>query len=215
MKKTLSLRTRVLATVIVMVALGFAVTITVLTMKSARLQQETAMDYAEQLAWSHAGRIKSRLDVALDAARTVGQSLDGMRTAGKPDREVADAMLKQVLQANPDFLAAWTLWEPDAFDGKDQENVGKPGHDASGRYVPYWFRGTAGIEVEPLVDYEKEGPGDYYLAPKKSGEEMVIEPYLYKVAGKDTLITSLVAPIKRDGKFLGVVGIDISLASLI
>ena len=42
----------------------------------------------------------------------------------------------------------------------------------------------------------------------------VIDPYLYPIDGEQVLLTSLVAPIMRDGRFIGISGIDISAAFL-
>mgnify|MGYP002145550319 CR=1 FL=1 len=100
--------------------------------------------------------------------------------------------LARQLENHAGLRAVWTGWEPDALDGRDSEYAGqKPAHDDSGRFVPYWHRDTQGISVEPLVDYDKPGAGDYYLLPKQTGNETLIEPYLYVVAGKELQITSV------------------------
>lgn len=70
------------------------------------------------------------------------------------------------------------------------------------------------MALEPLVDYTKPGAGDYYLLSLSSGEETILDPYSYSVAGKNLLMTSLVVPIKFRGKVVGVVGIDMSLDRL-
>ncbi len=170
-----------------------------------------ATEYAEELAQHEAYKVKGRLDIAMDASRTLAQALAGQRNVN-PDRKVADALLREVLANNPDFLAVWTSWEPNAFDGKDANYVNATAHDATGRYVPYWNRGTGSLAVEALVDYDKPGAGDYYLLAKNSRTETLIEPYLYMVAGKETLITTVVAPVIVDGQLLGVVGVDIALS---
>ena len=109
----------------------------------------------------------------------------------------------------------WTAWEPNAFDGRDAEFANQPGSDATGRYVPYWNRGAGAIAVEANKDYTTPGAGDYYLLPKRSNQETLTEPYFYKIDGKDVLMTSLVVPVHgADGTFVGVVGIDLPLATL-
>jgi methyl-accepting chemotaxis protein len=91
----------------------------------------------------------------------------------------------------------------------EYENV--RGHDSTGRYIPYWHRDSGEITVEPLVDYDVEGAGDYYLLAKRTGTETIIDPYTYTVGGKDVLITSLAVPIFDGETFCGVAGIDISM----
>ncbi len=208
----LRLQTTIQLLVVTLVIAGFGLTIAILTSKASAMQENLALQYAEQLAHNHAGNVKAKLDSSLGVARGLAQALGGMRADGKVDRAQADAILKTVLRDNPALLATWTAWEPDAFDGQDAKYVNTPGTDASGRYVPYWNRGAGQIALEPLADYDKPGPGDYYLLALRSGNDTVIEPYLYKVGNKEMLITSLVAPIKIGGKTVGVAGIDIALS---
>ena len=68
--------------------------------------------------------------------------------------------------------------------------------------------------MEPLVDYDKNGAGDYYQISLKTGKESIIDPFLYPIAGENVLLTSLVVPIKKNGSVVGVAGIDIGLSSL-
>ena len=210
----LSLRTRLLLLVIGVVLAGFAAMAFTLTRQAGQLQQKTALLYAEELATRNAVQIGEDLNDAMIMARSLAQGLTALRAAGKADRLQADAVIRSMLAGSGQLLAVWTAWEPNAFDGRDAEFAGQTGHDATGRYVPYWNRGTGSIAVEPLQDYDKPGPGDYYQQPKASGKETLLEPYKYPVAGKEVLITSVVVPIVVEGKFLGVAGIDISLSSL-
>ena len=170
---------------------------------------------ANEIAHRYAELVEGELDAGLVAARTLARSFEGMkRVGGQPDRSLADQMLQAVLADQPHLVGVWACWEPNAFDGRDAEFVGKPGHDASGRYVPYWNRPGDKIVVDALVDYEKPGAGDYYLIARNTGRETIIEPYSYNIGGKDVLITSLVAPIRHEGKVVGVAGVDMQLASL-
>ena len=212
--KKMSVRARLMLLVTLIVFAGYAITLTVMGRQSGSLQQRTTLLYTTELANSEGAKVAIQLERALDAARTLADGLGSLKTAGLIDRAGADALLKGVLAGTPGFLGVWTGWEPNAFDGKDSEFVNLPGHDASGRFVPYWNRGGATIAVEPLIDYDKPGVGDFYQLAKASGQETIFEPYLYSVGGKSVLITSLVVPIKIDGRFVGVAGIDIDLKSL-
>ena len=130
-------------------------------------------------------------------------------------REQANAILNEVLTSNPDFLGVYTAWEPNAFDGLDSQFINTSGTDESGRFIPYWVRGGDGkIKMDPLVDYETEGAGEYYLCSKRTKNECLIDPYLYEIDGKMVLITSTVAPIIINGTFYGIAGVDIKLEFL-
>lgn len=206
-----SLNTKMML-IILLVVISYVIILWVMNSQASKMQRELAVTYAAELAQHEGFKVKAQLETAMNASRTLAQALAGMRKVN-PDRAVADAMLRQVLADNPAFLAVWSGWEPNAFDGRDANFRNTAAHDATGRFVPYWNRGSGQLLVEALVDYDTPGAGDYYLLAKNSRRETLIEPYVYKVAGKDTLITTVTVPIIDDGKFLGVAGVDIALAN--
>lgn len=170
-----------------------------------------AIESARQMAHRYANDIGLTLDGAMTTSRTIASALMSQRANKLASRPVVDSMLRRVVVENPQLLGAWTVWEPDAFDGQDKEWTNKPGHDASGRLVPYWNRATGNIRHEPNVDYDKPGTGDYFQIPRATGKETVINPYIYEIAGKAVLMTSIVAPLLIDGKFVGVAGVGFAL----
>ncbi|ABE48623.1 methyl-accepting chemotaxis protein [Methylobacillus flagellatus] len=209
----LTLRSKVLLIVIAMILAGFGLTIAVLTYKASHLQQASALEYARALSKQYANETKAEIDSAFDAARTLAQSLEGLRHDGLASRQLADSMLKRVLEGNPGFVGVWTIWEPNAFDGRDKEFVNQPGTDATGRYLPYWNRSSGQVAVEALADYTVPGAGNYYLLARDSGEETLLEPYEYEIGGKKILITSMVVPIRYKSAVVGVAGVDMLLSA--
>jgi methyl-accepting chemotaxis protein len=199
-------------------SLGIVVSYSTVTTRdiSTRMAEEKVLSTAQQKADEMAGKIS----VALDTARTLAQALSTIKTthAGL-SRDRVDSILRTVLEKNPDFLAVYTAWEPNAFDGMDARFVNRLGNDQTGRYIPYWNRNKEGrVVVEPLVGYEDKTRdeygarnGDYYLLPRETKQECIIEPYIYPVQGKETLMTSLVVPILADGVFYGIAGVDLAL----
>lgn len=211
--KQLKLRDKILLPISIIVVLIFVVLITVVTTRSSNMAEEMAFDVSEQTAHRYGNVVDAELEIAMDAARTLAQSLEGIKQYASPERDDTNAMLREVLKENPNFIGVWTCWEPNAFDGRDSAFVNTPGHDETGRFIPYWNRGSGKIILEPLMDYTKTGAGDYYLIPLKTGKETIFDPFLYPVAGEEVLMTSLVVPIKVNGKSLGVAGIDIPLSN--
>ncbi len=129
--------------------------------------------------------------------------------------EVVD-LLRKMLEANPNVLGTYTLWEPNAFDGKDAEHISKSSYeDETGRLIPYVVRNRDQIVVEPVKNYETPGDGDFYLLPKKNKKVTLMEPYSYDIDGKTVQLTSLIVPIlDKENRFLGMVGADFALDSL-
>ncbi len=151
---------------------------------------------------------------AARAAEGIVTTMEGLKAAGVTDRLAYDAVLRRFLERNPDLLGTWSGWEPNALDGRDAEYVNQPGHDATGRFVPYWNRGTGNVAVEPLLGYDQAGPGDYYQLPKSLSRAVAIEPYPYSVGGKEFIIMSFGVPIVVGDVYLGTGGVDLNLSEL-
>ncbi|AOF94131.1 methyl-accepting chemotaxis protein [Sinorhizobium sp. RAC02] len=174
--------------------------------------RSTSLERMLQIAKSEALVSEKEIGGTVHIINNLASVLETIKEGGDANRGKADDILRDMLESNPNILALWTGWEPDAFDGKDADFAGKAGYDATGRYVPYWVRGGNGqITNTALTDYATAGPGDYYQLPFTTQKTVVIEPYPYAIDGKDVLITSVAKPIVVDGKTLGVAGLDLSL----
>ncbi len=208
------LQAKMMLLVFVLVATGMSATISVLAYRASTAQETMALDYAEQLAHYNAAELETKLQSSFSIARTLAGALQGMQDAKDPNRATAITLHRRLLQENPFLIGIWSGWEPNEFDGKDSDYAGKPGADASGRFMPYWNPGNGTPTLEPLVDIDTPGDGDYYLVPRDSGQDTMGEPYVYAIGGKDVWMSSLGVPIKRNGKVVGVAGADIALTEL-
>ncbi len=174
-----------------------------------------ALLIASEAAQGGGLRAEAYLQQALDEARSLATLVEASTNVGGADwaRSQANALLKYFIERRTEFFGVYVAFEPNAFDGRDREYAGSAGHDASGRFVPYWTRNDQGKGVvEALVDYDKVGAGDYYQQPKLQGHEVLIDPYTYNVQGRDVLMVSLVVPVKNvTGKFAGIAGINLTL----
>jgi len=195
------------------------------------LMEKEAERNLASVAQAQAAFVQSALQENLDAARTLAfvfevlQSSEAARAAKtgteNPVRNVISDILYNVLQNNPKFLGSYTAWEPNALDGRDAAFSGKTtdGYDGSGRFIPYWNRDEHGkIAKQALVDYENQAKydngirkGGWYLGPRESGKESVLDPFPYLIQGKREWLTTLSVPIKKNNKFLGVAGTDLRL----
>jgi methyl-accepting chemotaxis protein len=219
----LSLNAKVLISLIAALAIGLAVTTYFISDRSAGIAQNLSEQDGKQVAATVAAGVQRDINVAMRVTETMRDAFIGLYASGIKDRATYLAMLESAVKANPQYVAVWTAWEPNAFDGKDADFVNADGkatfpgakaHDATGRFVPYVFSTPEGFDLTPLTDYDKPGAGDYYLLAQKSGKQQIIEPYPYQVGDKTVIMTSLVTPIVIDGKVLGVVGLDLDLAAI-
>jgi methyl-accepting chemotaxis protein len=211
--RNLKLRTKLLISICSVVWLAFTVTITYIGYNARNLAEKEALDKGRESAYRYANLVQAELGNAMDVARTIALTFQGMKQQGVPPRDMMDGVLKQVLEENPGFLAVWTCWEPNALDGKDSDFADAFGHDETGRYVPYWNRLTGEMDVEPLTDYNDPKKGAYYHRSLASGNEEVFDPVPFTVGEQTQLKTVLTVPVRFDGQTVAVVGIDVPLST--
>ena len=172
------------------------------------------MKYSTVLAESRGQELTRDFNEAFVFARSFRDQLIDMKKKQNFNRQFIADLLLSVTEGNKKIIGFYTLWEPNSFDGKDSEYSGKPLHDASGRLNVYTYRSQGKVSLGLNEHYEKEGLGDYYLIPKKRQKETMMDPYLYPVDGQDVAMVSIIVPIMSDDQFLGIVGVDISIADI-
>ncbi|WCD83045.1 methyl-accepting chemotaxis protein [Pseudomonas sp. TUM22785] len=141
-------------------------------------------------------------------------------------REDMTRQVKTSLEANPNLLGLYLVFEPNALDGKDELFIDQAelGSNDKGRFSLYWSQSTPGkLESESMTE---ELLGDsspmangmpyntWYTCPLKTRDSCVLEPYYDDVGGKKVLMTSIAFPLELNGKVVGVMGLDISLDNL-
>jgi methyl-accepting chemotaxis protein len=182
-----------------------------------RILSEGAYTEARQTAAMSATEVERRLDIPMDAARTLAQAFSSATSLEPEDRRGAlSGMLRRVMEGNGDFLAVWTVYEPDALDGMDAAHRDAPGSNEAGRFTAVWSRTDGESELSTSTEEDLETL-DYYRIPRASRTETALQPYLdtYEEGGPEILMTSCIAPVtSEDGTFLGVVGIDIEMDTL-
>ncbi|MBM9590800.1 methyl-accepting chemotaxis protein [Leptospira sp. 201903075] len=157
------------------------------------------------------GDISHQLRVPLNKTFAFRKSFeDGVITS----RPAAIRYLKTLIAEKDIAFAAYCGFEPNAFDGKDAAFKFAPDHDGTGRFIPYIFRDGDKVHSEVLKDLDDPIQGEFYQKPKATLKTSITSPYIYKVGGVDTFIVSIMEPILRNGKFIGISGIDISLATI-
>lgn len=176
-----------------------------------------ATNYINSTSEKYAKYSKTKLDGFMQSANSLSLTMSKYNSIPKPyRRQFFNEIIKHHLQKNEDFLSVWTIWEPNVFDSLDAEYAGKTGHSQLGNYYCGYFKDVGQIKFEPAADTNKIKPftQSYYVIPKKNRAETVMEPYFHSYSqykADEQLLTSHVAPIMVNDKFLGVIGIDLSL----
>ena len=214
-RSKMSVKTLMLLSIFLTVTVGFTATIGFMMWQWMAQQDSLAKKHIRQIAEVQSLQVSKEMDSALAAARDMGNSALALRDAGISDRQSLNQLLIHYLATHPQFLSMSMAFEPKAFDHQDAAFAGQSGEDPAGRFARYVDRDASGKPaLHLLTDLETPGSGDYYLLPKQRQKEVIIEPYIYPYNGVDVMLTSIAAPIMADGKFLGSVTSDFSLATL-
>ena len=190
----------------------------------SELLEKTSIGALESLVSDRATEVETALQDNIDTARTTGKIFEVLRSSVGSEhlRELFTKILLANLENNPTYLGSYSAWEPNALDGNDALYANTEAHDASGRYITYWNRDASGkINRQALVEYESQAKhpngvrkGGWYLGPKETSKESVLDPFPYIVQGKTEWLTTISVPVKENSKFLGVSGTDLRLTFL-
>tara|TARA_Y100001951_G_scaffold101807_1_gene107348 strand:- start:42074 stop:44161 length:2088 start_codon:yes stop_codon:yes gene_type:complete len=153
------------------------------------------------------------------------QADNGLLSAGELRRQLV-AHTHDALLARPQLLGLYVVFPPDGLAGLDAPFVDQSATagNEKGRFALYWSQSEPGQLVQAVLSEEninvnqappaREPDNAWYVCPLQSGRVCVVEPYAVEVEGRKTLMSSVALPLLQDGKVLGVVGADISLATL-
>lgn len=173
-----------------------------------KLSIEDAKVIAKSISEAEANKVAKIIDKGMITSRTMA---DYLQTISKRSdltgvRKEINLFLENVIINNDDYVGVYAPFEPNALDGKDAEHIGEQG-TKNGRFLPYWNKSGSKIgfrAVGHLTD-------NYYMAPKTTLKEVIDNPAVYNIQGKDVMMTALCAPIIVNGKFLGIAAVDIAL----
>ena len=153
----------------------------------------------------------------------------GGQATGLPPEHLRLTLLdltRDALVAFPDLLGLYVVFEPDTLDGRDGAFHDRPdlGSNETGRIAFYWSQGEPGkpvLEVMGEKVMRDATPGEdgqpynsWYTCPRDRAAICLLNPYLDKANGVETLMTSIAYPLLRDGKVVAVMGLDITLEKL-
>ncbi len=217
----MALRLKIGAKIIVFAAAIFLTvvgTIVVITNSSAyKILYAAAIREGDLQAAASAATVRGHLLGSIHSAEALAGAFQGMKAYGTPDRGQYAAILKRAVEGDPSILAAWGIWEPNAFDGNDAAFRNKQSYDETGRYVALFARSGNSVSRVGLRGYDDEKKADYYFVPLRTGKEYVSEPAARSFSGKEgdgKLAASVCVPILEGGRAVGVVGLWISIEAL-
>ena len=212
--KRFTIKVRLTAAVLALFVLSFGAFIGIVIVNTSKEAEEQAFAYTEEHAVTSSHVVQQTIGTAMGTVQDLAASIAALRDSDSLTRAELTTMLRGVLEQHAMWLGIYSVWEPNAFDGRDKDFVNTPGSDATGRVLLYLNRVYGDLKLETVTGYDQAGEGDFYLLVKESGSPKVIKPYSYRVGNAEILMTSIAAPIVVKDTFVGVVGVDVALSTL-
>ena len=177
--------------------------------------QELALNEALVTAREHSNTIEGKLELYMNVTQTLSDIFENNdRISVDARRSYYNQLLLQTIEQNPEFEGIWTIWEPNALDNKDAENIGKAFSDETGRFFSYLERSGSRIEEKGAAGINKDGDIEFYQKPKNENKQYVSNVLFRKDGDKNIPYVKMVSPIMKGNRFMGVVGVDIAFDSL-
>ncbi|WP_108649935.1 methyl-accepting chemotaxis protein [Dongshaea marina] len=198
----------------------------------ADLERSATLQIQAQ-ARSEASQVLRYFDEARYRAEVIAQDVLFLKSQAEQHyldnqllRISVNELLEQSITQYQNLLGIYVAFLPNALDKDDHSFVDKEelGSNEQGRFAVYWARDPAeGIVSEVLVeedlsDTELDENGIpanawYQCAIDKRGV-CILEPYLDDVGDQELLMTSITLPLIEQGEVIGMLGVDIALATL-
>ena len=210
MKKQRSLATIISRRGVMAVALFVTVGSTATGIILDRSARHRAGETGEIVAQQVAARITNEFERSIGAIEGTRDTVQSLHRDQIRDRNIHSRLMAELLKHHPQLFGIAMVWEPDVFDGRDAAFANRPAHDASGRFVPYWYRSSGKMALAATTEYDD----DFYKMPQQTHRPFMMEPYTYDIDGKRVWMTTMVYPLLEKDRMLGVIGGDVTLDAL-
>ena len=205
----MSLRLKILLYIILTTSVVFVLSIGFVNYKYLNFSKKFAAKTAELYTKQAATTAQSILNGDLKTVETLENIFSGYMDIPPQYRDsLFRKMLSDILIHNNNYLAVWESWELKAIDPTWQYPYGRR------RTVAYWNLGKIEIKIDSL-NLNKDEPSSLYFLLKSGVERTLLtNPYFYSYSsdtGASFLETSIARGIYNGDKFVGAVGIDVSL----
>jgi len=203
MKLKLKIWQKIIIFILGSITVVFTIIFGFISQSSRNIIHQDALDYSNALVKQNAGQIESWLNNDLVIARTLSNAfLEYHSLPLEKWQELFRNMYNRVYEANPHIDAIWDSWELSNLDPKWEKPFG--------RYFYIVYKENGVLKTKSEIR-SLNGDPPTYGGMKKAGTESIAEPYI-SVLQKGKMMSSLASPIFENGKFIGLIGLDIILS---
>jgi len=204
--KELKLQQKILVIVLGISLIIYVAVLSYITINAKKRTVADTKTLVKNYSQKYAKEIEKQLNEDMETIETLGESVKSYKILPNETwKEVFKNMYGHVFRNNEQFFGIWDSWELNHIDS----TWDKP----YGRYSYEYYRENGQIKQGSEL-MSLDGDPDMYKRIKDLNKQIIEEPYLYSYSGQksdEVLMTSLIEPIQENGKFIGVVGADISL----
>ena len=208
--RRLSVALKISLSVTLLSLLGFALIVGYGAFEHIRQARAQGMREAELQAELKARWVEERLRAALDTSRELATTYESLKRSQVSDRDMLARLLLNALEQRTAFQGIWSVWEPNALDGRDASWKDKPMHDGSGRFAPYWRRQGGEVLSTAMAGYSE--PSSPYQTLLTRPEPLLSESYRESSGNQSLTLISAATPVMIGGQFLGAVGVTLDLS---
>ena len=205
--KSVGMRISIIISILLIITLGAKTAFDTVRSYNSAISTNKAHKYEETRKL--AKQLEQRFISAYYSAKTTEGSVTTMMkntTVDQRKRVFISNLVESMLTSNMDIGGCGVFFEPNAFDGKDAQNITPTNKE--GLFQSYYLRETDGTVKETVIDAYRES--DWYNEVMKAGTTIITQPY----KEGDNIMTTYGLPIKMDGKIIGVVTADIFVTEL-
>ncbi|WP_419781276.1 methyl-accepting chemotaxis protein [Maridesulfovibrio sp.] len=212
MFKNMRIGTKIALSISALMILIFIAFTSIIVTKTREASIKSAQEIANEMAGKYGNEVKGIIEKALDASKAGAAAFNAFSDHGPGfNREMADDFIQKLTLSDPMFFGTQAVLEPNALDGRDSEYKGIKKYGPNGEYGPYYWREGGTLKVEDLIQYKPATTRAWYMGPRDTRGPILTEPYYTEVA--KTNMATVSAPIFKEGRFIGIVGIDFVLSA--
>ncbi|MCL2805093.1 MAG: methyl-accepting chemotaxis protein [Treponema sp.] len=125
-------------------------------------------------------------------------------------RNQFDNMLLGTFTSEPDWMIIYTVWKPNAVDGRDSQNIGRIGSTPTGQYAMTYTRETGEIRGRSKLDIPSYIE---WLNGPNARRDKIEHPTTMMVNGRNSYVFEVAVPIinTRTREAVGAVGMMLSI----
>lgn len=203
----LRIKHRILFLVLLVSALIYIISIGYIITSTRRVMLEEAYSKVVLSAQKSANAVSERIDPYMVLSLSLANAFaDFGRQPDASWRAQTMQMMRRIYPIYPEIVSLWSSWEYSAIT---------PGYTKPyGRIAYALERRPDGDITETVEELSLTGDPAPYAAFKALNKPSLFEPYLGVVAqsaSNRVLMTTVAAPMQRDGEYAGMVGCDIPL----